>query len=143
MSANQGGNNDEDPSLVNSSDDENGDEISRDNHGMMLLSNAVSERSEEIMKILGSEQKYVSLMDLVTSFRECEDKIQAFVQLWENIAEAHSAIQYLENSPEFFAAFLSSRQTVAYGYGGSLFLRQYAMTRFASGKPPDDIRRIL
>ena len=27
MSANQGGNNDEDPSLVNSSDDENGDDL--------------------------------------------------------------------------------------------------------------------
>lgn len=126
-----------------SSNVENYDDDMSGTNGMMLLSNAVNERSEDIMRILGSEEKYESLMELVKSFRECEDKMDAFIKLWDSVDEAHTAIQYLQKSPQFFAAFLQTRQTSPYGYGGSLLLREYALMRFSSGRPPNDIRRML
>lgn len=143
MNSENRSNNCQGASLDNSFDDNNDDDSINATQGMMLLSNAVSERSEQIMIIMGSEEKYESLMDIVNTFRECEDKIDAFVKLWDNVAEAHTAIQYLENSPEFFAAFLQTRQTQAYGYGGSLLLKEYALKRFTSGQAPKDIRRML
>jgi hypothetical protein len=130
-------------SLDDSFDENIDDDSINATQGMMLLSHAVSERSDQIMSIMGSEEKYESLMDIVKSFRECEDKIDSFVKLWDSSAEAHTAIKYLEDSPEFFAAFLQTRQTQAYGYGGSLLLKEYALKKFTSGQAPKDIRRML
>lgn len=68
-------------STNSSSNVENSDDDMSGTHGMMFFSNAVNGRSEDIMRIVGSEEKYESLMELVKSFRECEDIMDAFLKL--------------------------------------------------------------
>lgn len=49
--------------------------------GMTLLSEAANTESEQIIDIIGSAEKYAKLMDIVRSFKECDEKINAFKEL--------------------------------------------------------------
>lgn len=111
--------------------------------GMTLLSEAANTESEQIIDIIGSAEKYALLMDLVRSFKECDEKIEAFKELWETVDQAHSAIEDLQRCPAFFAIFLRTKTSKGSSYGDNILYTNYAMTSFSNGKQAVDIRRIL
>ena len=136
----------------NQSQDENDDIASQiENHntnethinGMTILTDAAAEESTELIHIVGSQEKYSRLIDLVQTFKECDDKMEDFKDLWESVEQAHAVIEDLEKSPAFFAIFLRTRRSQTHGFGETLLYRQYATTSFSAGQDKVDIRRIL
>ena len=110
---------------------------------MTLLTNAASEETIQLIQIMGSEAKYARLIDLVQTFKEYDDTMEDFKALWDNVEQAHSAIEDLEKSPAFFAIFLRTRRSHTFGFGETLLYSNYATTSFSAGPDKVDIRRIL